>query len=222
MALPQWHSVLSGSEELAALGFRFLPADAEVSEDAQIRAGDIGEFGAAIGRGIGLILRAGEPDVRVVCQHADFRRLRPPLGVIPSDDPDDPEAAIDDVVEIERRLDYPAEPALSSVAEILAGLEKDHWPANDQLPDDLPYDVIGAIASMGVQLPSAATQKEWLDEGDESTLISQYFAHAGNDMLSGEEKAGRLRELVTPYLQSPHESFRTLIERIVEQHQLTD
>ncbi|GAB3403937.1 hypothetical protein [Flindersiella endophytica] len=119
-------------------------------------------------------------------------------------------------------VDYPPEPDRSAVAGLLAGLEKDHWPANDQLPDDLPYDVIGAIASMGVQLPSAATQREWLDEGDESTLISQYFAIAGNDLLSREDTAARLRELVAPYLRSPHEPFRELVGRIVEQHQLTD
>src|SRR5262245_57904446 len=63
MALPQWHSVLAGSDELATLGYRFLPADAEISDAALIRVGAIGEFGAAIGRGIGLMLRAGEPEV---------------------------------------------------------------------------------------------------------------------------------------------------------------
>jgi hypothetical protein len=353
MALPPWHSVLAGSDELAALGFRFLPIDAEIPDDAQVRVGDIGEFGAAIGRGIGLILRAGEPDVlyarfadnreeplspnvenpttslggsvplvevpieptvaaltglheryvkpgstlpepgpfiagnltapgeRVMCHHDDFKRLRLPLGLIEASDPEDPESAIEDVVELERALifngfltmyqwtlhsgyytdangesfrtpytsmdtmfsrslvsidcqyswagchltlevDYPPEPDRASVAELLAGLEKDHWPANDQLPDDLRYDVIGAIASMGVQLQPAATQREWLDEGDESTLISQYFLYAGDDRLSREETAERLRELVTPYLQSPHEPFRELVERIVEQHQLKD
>lgn len=353
MALPQWHPVLAGSDELATLGFRFLPGDAEISDTAQVRVGDIGGFGAAVARGIGLILRAGEPGVlyarfadtygetlspdvehpttsfgshvplvevpveptvaalaglheryvapgstlpapgpfvgarpkdpgeRVMCHHENFKRVRIPMGLVEAGDPEDPESAIDDVVELERALvfnsflamyqwtlhsgnytdtngepfrtpytsmdtlfsrslmtidcqyswagchltlevDYPPEPDRSSVAGLLAQLEKEHWPANDQLPDDLPYDVIGAIASMGVQLQPAATQREWLDEGDESTLISQYFVHACDDLLSREEVRERLRALVTPYLRSPHEPFRELVERIVQQHQLAD
>jgi hypothetical protein len=54
-------------------------------------------------------------------------------------------------------VDYVPEPDRSAVGDLLAKLSE-HWPDND--PDDLPYDVIGALAAMGFQLPSAATQSE--------------------------------------------------------------
>jgi hypothetical protein len=119
-------------------------------------------------------------------------------------------------------VDYPPEPDRSSVAANLARLEKDHWPDNDQLPDDLPYDVIGAIAKLGIQLQSAATQRQWMAEGDESTLISQYFVLVGDDLLNRDQVTERLRELVTPLTGSPHPQIRELAERISQQHQLAE
>jgi hypothetical protein len=220
------------------------------------------------------------PEDRIACHHEHHRRLRVPLGVIPADDPDNPEETIDDVVGIERGLifnrflttyqwtlhsgnyttndgepfttpytsmetiysrslvsldcryspagchltlevDYPPEEDTETVRALLESLS-DHWPDNDLLTDDLPFDVIGAVAGLGIQLQPEHRLRGWIEEGDASTLISLYYVVANNDANTPQEADERVRALLSPFSRSPHEDIRYIVKLLAERHDLLD
>lgn len=117
-------------------------------------------------------------------------------------------------------VDYPPEPDTAAVRAVLAALG-DHWPDNDLLPDDLPFDVLGAIAGLHIAIQPMARLREWLDDGDFSTLISMYYVIAEDDSLP-DGPAGPLREFLTPYADSPHEDIRDVVATVAERHGLAE
>ncbi|MGO1056102.1 hypothetical protein [Crossiella sp. CA198] len=117
-------------------------------------------------------------------------------------------------------VDYAPEPDTSAVRGVLSALGE-HWPDNDLLPDDLPFDVLGAIAGLHLTIQPMARQRQWLDEGDDSTLIGLYYLIAENDSLPA-GPAGPLREFLTPYAHSPHENIRDRVAILAQRHGLTD
>lgn len=92
----------------------------------------------------------------------------------------------------------------------------DHRPDNDLLPDDLPFDVVGAIAGLYFAIQPVARMRRWLDEGDVSTLISMYYTIAGDDSLPGPNREPRA--FLTPHVRSPHESIRLAAATMAEKH----
>lgn len=215
---------------------------------------------------------------RVMCWHGEFRRFRIPLGTIPGEE--DPEDALDDVVEIERGLisngflamyqwslmtgnyqtedgeyfeipytsmdtaysrslvtlegrfsaagchltleiDYPPEADTEKVRALRTRLLK-VLPDIDQLPDDLPFDALGAVAAMGLKPQPLTHQHTWAAEGDPASLMSLYFHIHGDDLLAEKERRSRVRELITPYAGSPHEIVRSVVSAIAKRHGFDD
>jgi hypothetical protein len=117
-------------------------------------------------------------------------------------------------------VDYPPEPDNRAVHDLLSSLA-DHWPDNDLLPADLPFDVIGAIAGLNIAIQLMARMREWLDDGDVSTLISMYFVIAGDDSLT-DGPTDKLRAFLTPLAHSPHEDMREVVATMAGWHGLDD
>lgn len=118
-------------------------------------------------------------------------------------------------------IDYPPEADTGSVRVLRTRLLGTR-PDIDQLPDDLPYDALGAVAAMGLKLLPPADQHSWAAKGDPASLLSLYFHIRGNDLLTEPEARTRIRELITPYADSPHKSIRAVVATLAERYGFHD
>ncbi|HEY3867204.1 MAG TPA: hypothetical protein VGM10_02605 [Actinocrinis sp.] len=118
-------------------------------------------------------------------------------------------------------IDYPPEPDTRNVRALRTRLLEQR-PDIDQLPDDLPYDALGAVAAMGLKLLPLADRHAWAAKGDPDGLLSLYFHIKGNDLLSEQEARTRIRELVTPYADSPHKAVRAVVVAFAERYGFND
>jgi hypothetical protein len=107
-------------------------------------------------------------------------------------------------------IDYPPEADTASMRAVRTGLLK-ALPDIDQLPADVPYDVLGAVAAMRLKRQPLADQHTWAAEGDAASLMSLYFCIYGDGLLTEEQVRARVRELITPYANSPHEIIRMVV-----------